>query len=291
MKYTIDGDKIFIPETEDFCPAQILECGQVFRYSRGDDGHYSVNAADKRCEIVVEKPNENSQNILLNPLFGNVTIYSKECEFFRKYFDLDTDYSIIKKKLNENAALKEAVEFGKGIRILRQDRFETIISFIISANNNIKRIQKIIEGLCSGLGEDKNGYFAFPTVEKLAAQSVEYYRSRGLGYRAEYVLKTARAVAGGFDLDLSGLNSAEARKYISKLSGVGPKVADCILLFGYGITDVFPTDVWIERVYGDLFGDGINLTRLEKSKRLTDGFKELSGYAQQYLFYAKRSGK
>ncbi len=183
----------------------------------------------------------------------------------------------------------DSVKFGSGIRILNQDPFEMIISFIISANNNIKRIQSIIEKLSTSYGKKMNGYHAFPTLDELLNASLEELKSIGLGYRAKYIYDTVRLLktedySSWVDLDETALQSR-----LLKLKGVGEKVADCIMLFGYHKMKVFPVDTWIEKVYYDL-NLGEAKDRGVMRKKLIDKFSHLSGYAQQYLFYYKRSG-
>ena len=163
-----------------------------------------------------------------------------------------------------------------------------VISFIISANNHIPRIKGIIERLCAGLGRDMGGYYAFPTAEAMADKGEDYYFALGAGYRAPYLASTATAIAeGSFDIDaVRSMPTKEAAKYLCSLLGVGPKVADCILLFGYHRTDVFPVDTWIKKVYRDTLGGAA--TNKQMREKLIALYGNLSGYAQQYLFFGKR---
>lgn len=179
---------------------------------------------------------------------NNVEIACTDENFFVKYFDLCKNYDIIRLKLGDKGLFRAAIDFGQGIRILQQDPFETLISFIISANNHIPRIKSIIERLSTALGDRCDGFNAFPTAKALSGKDADYYFKAGLGYRAPYIVETARAVKDGFDLDgLQTLSTDKARKELMTLKGVGPKVADCILLFGFGREDVFPVDTWIKR--------------------------------------------
>lgn len=272
MNYTIEKGKITVFDSEYFDPHATLECGQLFRYKKTDDG-YVVFALNHKAEVKKEG--------------NNVIIYTNSEYFFEKYFDLRRNYGIIVSELSDKSLIPAQAEYGKGIRILNQDPLETLFSFIISANNNIPRIKGIIERIAEGLGEKQDDFFAFPTVEKLASAGESFYRSVGAGYRASYLDKTARAVADGFDLErVYDTDTAEARKYLSRLTGVGPKVCDCILLFAYHKTDTFPVDTWIKKVFFDLFG--YETTPKEMSEKLLAKFGNLSGYAQQYLFYYKR---
>ena len=259
-----------------------LLCGQVFRFTKFDEG-YLIYSADKcaYCYTYNEQ----------------VFIEVEDCDYdyFYNYFDLNNDYyKIYESALNENVdVLTKSLETGKGIRILNQDKFETIISFIISQNNNIKRIKGIIEKLCIALGEKKlfnqKYYYAFPTVERLAKQDLDFYYSIGLGYRAPYIKRFLEEVLNGYNLDhLSSLSTNDLKKALTKIYGIGPKVADCISLFGYHRTDSFPVDTWIEKVYKQDFKGKLK-DRNKIAEYFVKRFKDNSGYYQQYLFYYKRS--
>ncbi len=272
--YKVENGKIIITNKLDFDITHILECGQVFRFKKLAEGHYIVYSLDKKAEIITYD--------------SHVEILCNDTEYFVNYFDLNTDYSQIKKDLSKFELLKEPIKYGYGIRILKQDLFEMIISFIISANNNIKRIQGIIEKICSYCGKNMGDYYAFPTLDELLSCTEENFKSFGAGYRASYLYKVCRQLQE-FSLDeIEKSDSDSARKLLCTLMGIGPKVADCILLFGLNRQDVFPVDTWIMKVYKDMFGG--NLTNREKiAKYLVNYFGEsMSGYAQQYLFYNKR---
>jgi|AGTN01.1.fsa_nt_gi 3-methyladenine DNA glycosylase/8-oxoguanine DNA glycosylase len=269
MKYGILNGLIVIEDLSEFDPKQIVESGQLFRYEKTPEG-YIIFSKNLKCSLIYRE--------------GRVIMSTNNAAYFVDFFDLDRDYSGIKKSLSNHPYLKEAVAYGGGIRILSQDPAEMIFSFIISAYNNIPRIKKIIERLCNALGEDMGGYRAFPSAEAFAKADVSFYRKAGLGLRAERFKRAAETIASGFSLDLSEMETDEARKYLMRLPGVGRKVADCALLFGYRRTDAFPTDVWIERVYNKLFGEN-TLTTKKKAEKLRETFGNLSGYAQQYLFY------
>lgn len=261
--------------TKDFDIRQILDCGQIFRYEKIDEGKYFVYSLDKRC--LVEQKDD------------CVKIYSKDKEYFWHYFDLDRDYSEIKDMLRQKPFMANAVEYGSGIRILNQDRWEMLISFIISANNHIPRIKGIIRRLCDRLGKDMGEYKAFPTAQSMASEGEEFYAELGAGYRAKYLADTARRVAQGFDLEcIENMQADKANKYLCNLLGVGEKVADCILLFGYHKSDVFPVDTWIRKVYKDIFGETCDNKKIIRERLINLYSKELAGYAQQYLFFNKR---
>ena len=265
-------DKIILINEKHFSAKDILECGQIFRYAKNSKGNYEVFSLNKHAEIV-EKD-------------GVVEIFCDDVDYFFNFFDFETDYSKIVDELSEYPILKTAIDYGFGIRILNQDLFETIISFIVSANNNIKRIQKIIEKMCSSLGTKTDFGYAFPTLEQLSSASVELLRSFGLGYRAEYIHKTIN-IMKNFNIDsLKEMSTENARQTLLKLAGVGPKVADCILLFALQKNDVFPCDTWIKKVYHEHFEQGHKDHQI--SKFFVTKFDKNSGYAQQYLFYFQR---
>ena len=253
-----------------------LECGQIFRFKKLDEKAYHVVSKDHYATI--------------KDCGDYYSIEASNDKYFYDFLNLAIDYNQILGELRKNKYLKDIIPSDCiPLRILKQDPFEMIISFIVSANNNIPRIKGIIDRLCKGDGKLlDNGDYSFPSAESLAKRDVKYYESIGLGYRAPYVLKTALDIASGkFDVNaIKGLNTEAARKRLIALSGVGPKVADCILLFGYNRYDVFPVDTWIKKVYVDLFKKDNTPENMRKDFILT--FGAFSGIAQQYLFYSKR---
>ena len=274
LRYSLEKDKIVLHSREDFNPQHILECGQVFSFSK-DGQVYKVFPLDKYAEIVETE--------------NGYEIRTKDIDFFVDYFDLKTDYSLLKEKLARFNILKKPLEFGSGIRILKQDLFETVISFIISANNNIKRIQLILGRIRERLGEKVGQVYAFPSYEKLKAQSEEFFKEVGAGYRASYLYKVLRQITPETLKLWENLDTATLRKQLLSLQGVGPKVADCILLFGYGRGDVFPVDTWVGQMYNQYYSPLENREKIRDA--LVSEFGQLSGYAQQYLFYYQRSGQ
>lgn len=271
MNYEILSDGLFVPSSPDFDIKHILECGQVFRFKPMDFG-YRVCANEHKADIYCQK--------------GGTKILCENKNYFIKYFDLETNYAIIKSQLDKQN-LSDAIKYGAGIRILKQDPLETIISFIISANNNIPRIKNTIEKLCEGYGTKCSDYYAFPTLQQLSTIPLEFFKSIGCGYRSEYLVDAIQKLKD-YDFELlSQLKTSDLRQELLKLKGVGRKVSDCILLFGFGKTDVFPTDTWIEKVYKDEFGEN-NLSAVKISEFYANRFGNLAGYAQQYMFYAKR---
>lgn len=271
MKYEILEDGIFIPNTPDFDIKHTLECGQVFRFKSRDFG-YTIYSMEHKADVYCQK--------------DGTKIICKNKNYFIKYFDLDTNYAIIKSQLDKDD-LSDAIKYGSGIHILRQNPLETIISFIISANNNIPRIKSTIEKLCEGVGTKYNDYYGFPTIEQLSKVTIDFLKKIGCGYRAEYLVDTINRLKG-INLDeFYHMSTDDARRELIRLKGIGRKVADCILLFGFYKTDVFPTDTWITKVYEDKFGDK-PLSPIKISEFFSKRYGMLSGYAQQYMFYAKR---
>ena len=283
-------ERYILENQESFNLKHIFECGQCFRWNKEDEETYI--GVVKNAVIKVKK--ENNKIIF--------TGSSKDENFeslIRYYFDLDTNYSEYKEKLSKiDEFMKESIKFGEGIRILRQDLWETIISFIISANNNIPRIKKIIERLSTKYGNkiefEGKDYYSFPTVKELSKATVEDLRALGLGFRDKRIFNTTQMILNKeFDLEkLKKLDNTNLMKEeLLKLDGVGPKVADCILLFSLKRVDAFPIDVWVRRVMNDLYihnEDENKVNKKELQKLAEDKFLGLSGIAQQYLFYWKR---
>ena len=282
---------------KEFEPKHIFECGQCFRWNKQEDGSYIGVIKDGVLKIIKDK-----NNIIIKGLCnGNI---KDVCE---EYFDLNTNYKDIKEyfsKVDEN--LKKSIEYGSGIRILKQDAGEATISFIISANNNIPRIKGIIERLSQKYGKkyvwDNKEYYSFPTVEELSNATVEELRELGLGFRDERVFETTKLIQMG-KVDLNKLehmsNTEDVREELLKLPGVGPKVADCIMLFSMKKFDVFPIDVWVKRVMTELYGKQIENIKISNKKThnkenakilefANEKFGKLAGIAQQYLFYWRR---
>ena len=267
-------NEIIVSNLDDFNIDHILLCGQIFRYRKTDFG-YLVFSKDKIAKVYKED--------------DVCKIVSDDVDYFYSYFDLDKDYSKIKTDLEKFKELEEPIKYGYGIRILKQDIFETIISFIISANNNIKRIQGIVERISEKFGKKLGDFYAFPTIDELSLADENFFKSVGAGYRAPYLVNVIKQLkTEEFDIEkMKKLSTKELRKLLIKLSGVGPKVADCILLFGFSRGDVFPVDTWGEKIYKQIF-----LGNLKDRNKITDFFVEtfgdLAGIAQQYLFFYKR---
>ena len=281
--------KYIIENQESFELKDIFECGQCFRWNENEDGTYT--GVINKGVLTVEK--QDKKIIFTGVLDGNIE------EIVRFYFDLDRNYEEIKAQLsNIDKYLKTSVEYGKGIRILNQDLWETIISFIISANNNIPRIKGIIEKISKKYGTEiewnEKKYYTFPTHEQLSQATVEDLRALGTGFRDVRIYETTRKVLRG-EVNLNEIvkkDTITARDELLTLSGVGPKVADCILLFStLKRFDVFPIDVWVRRVMNELYiknEDENKVSKKEIMKIAEQKFGAIQGLAQQYLFYWKR---
>lgn len=275
MKYEIFGNDIILNDCKTFDPEQTLCSGQVFRFGK-KDGVWYIISGDKIAKISTLTPK-------------SYKIVTNDAKYFVKYFDFETNYDKIITRLSENATLAPAINYGKGVRLMHQPVVETIISFIISANNNIPRIQKSLEQIAKNFGTNLGEFYAFPTLNQLSKITEQDFVKFGCGYRAPYLVDTIKKLnSGEFDLEkLKTLNTLEAKKQLLTLKGVGPKVADCILLFGLGKRDIFPVDTWIEKVYAQDFS-GTLKNRNKIAQFFVETFKDLSGYAQQYVFYYKR---
>lgn len=276
MNYEVTKEKIIVPNVL-FDAKATLFSGQAFRIKTLSENKWLVPSGD--FAAIVERKETHTE------------IFCDDKEYFINYFDLDDDYSVFLSNISDEFA-KNAITACPPLKILRQERFETIIDFIMSANNNIKRFSKTLDKIAEKYGEKKEfsgvSYYAFPSPEALANADLTDLKNFGCGYRDRYVVETARAIADGFDLDvISSLDTISANKYLCKLMGIGEKVADCILLFAFQKYDAFPVDTWIERVYHESYG--LPDTDRKKIRRFfVERFGEKAGIVQQYLFYNAR---
>ena len=279
-----------IKNIDSFELKDIFECGQCFRWNEQDDGSYIGVFGNNIIQVKKENDIVEFKGICEGDIQKTI----------EQYFDLNRDYKEIKKRLSKvDDNLRKSIEYGKGIRILNQDLWETIISFIISANNNIPRIKGIIERLSKNYGNKLiyggKEYYTFPTPEQLKNVTVEEYRKLGLGFRDIRLYETTKMILDK-QVDLDELrnnpNTMEVRDKLLTLSGVGPKVADCILLFSdLKRLEVFPIDVWVRRVMNDLYikqEDENKVSKKQIEKIAQERFGNLAGLAQQYLFYWRR---
>ncbi len=271
-------NKIIIQNAVGFDLKKTFECGQCFRFDSVGDGVFEGVAHGRLLKL------SQTDNV--------IEIYGCDKDSFEKvfytFFDLERDYSKIDLALQNDKVLKDIIPFSTGIRILKQQPFEALLSFIISASNNIPRIKKIIGLLCENFGEpfesDGKTYYAFPTAQALARLDINQLAVIRAGFRDKYILDCAKKVASGqIDLDaVSKMSYADACKTLMTINGVGQKVADCALLYGFGFLESFPKDVWIKRILQTLYNtdtsDGLD-------------FFGYDGIAQQYLFYYARENK
>ncbi len=282
-----------INNCKSFRVKDVFDCGQCFRWNEELDKSYT-GIFGKNVLNVKQEPDEEGYKITFTGVCnGNIE------DICKNYFDLNRDYEEIKNKLSKiDEFMAQSISYGEGIRILNQDLWEMIISFIISANNNIPRIKGIIERMSKKYGEEiefrGKKYYTFPTIEALKNASKEELRTLGMGFRDKYIYETTKIIAEK-QVDLESLKNKEtkqAREELLKLNGVGPKVADCILLFStLKRLDVFPIDVWVRRVMNDLYIHNEDETKVSKKQienLAKEKFGELEGIAQQYLFYWRR---
>jgi len=251
--------------------AQTLDCGQAFRWAAMGQGVFCGFAHGRRLEL------ELTDHTLT---LKNVTLAEFEM-VWENYFDLNRDYGKLRDMFNQHETMKKALAFSPGLRLLAQDKWEMLVSFILSQNSNIPRIKKMIETLCQNFGQVLPcGGYAFPTAEKLAVLNESDLAVVRSGYRAAYIIDAAQQVASGkLNLhDVDSLPTEQLREALLAVHGVGPKVADCVLLFGFGRLECFPLDVWMKRVMQTLYPSGF-----------PQALQQFAGIAQQFLFHYARS--
>ncbi len=271
LKIEINDNEVILYEAEYFNLDRTFTCGQAFRWVKDEYGFWQGIVKGKYLKAYQEG--------------DTITLYTSKEDFYSvwyNYFDLGTNYEEICKLLSKDPVLNTALNFGKGIRVLNQEPFEALCSFIISQNNNIPRITGIIERLCENFGEKTPFGYAFPTPERIANSNLEELNILRSGFRAKYLLDAAKKVYSG-EIDLEKIKEQDidtARTELVKIYGVGKKVADCTMLFSMKKKEAFPEDVWIKRAVKVLFGG--------EFPRELDSVK---GVAQQFLFYYARTTK
>jgi len=275
MEYRDRGGEVEVTGVPEFDLRKTFECGQCFRWDADEKGAYTGVAFGRAARLRRE-----GGSVFISGTMGDFEAV------WRGYFDLGRDYGEIRRRFGEGGFMGEAARFGEGIRILRQDKWEALCSFIVSQCNNIPRIKKIVASLCREFGErlefEGETRYAFPGAARLAALDEASLAPIRCGYRAEYIIGAARAVAGG-GLDLGALSRCppgEARAALKRLRGVGDKVADCVALYGLNMLDSFPLDVWMKRAVAQRLGPSFDPM----------AFSPYAGVAQQYIFYYMRSG-
>jgi N-glycosylase/DNA lyase len=283
MQLKYEKNKVIIRDIEDFIPKHVFECGQCFRWNLEKDGSYTGVAHGKVINLKIENnileiDNSNKED------FENIWF---------DYFDLGRNYAEIKRKINVDEKISKAIKFGSGIRILNQDEWEAMISFIISANNRILMIKRAIENLSvkygKYIGEYRNkDYYSFPTPEELIKGNIEEIRNCKVGFRDKYIFNASKIVSenSGWLYNLKKLEYEAASKELKKIDGIGEKVAHCILLFSMGKYDAFPVDVWVKRIMNLLYTEENNNNKIKEFAK--EKFGDYSGFAQQYLFYYAR---
>ncbi len=285
MKISEYNNNIVLTNVSDFNLENIFDCGQCFRWERQNDGSYIGVAFSRALKIT-----QNADTVILH----NTTRDDFDKIWFN-YFDFNTNYDKIKQTLSDDSVLKSATEFGSGIRILNQELWECVVSFIISASNNIPRIKKIINTLCELYGDkiDYMGktYYSFPPPQKILLAGIDGLAQIKAGYRDKYIFSAAEFFNNEFTTSyFDGLDYDRSKKELLKINGIGNKVADCILLFSLSKRNSFPVDVWVKRVMEYFYFD--EEQKIEDIQRFSkEKFGELGGYAQQYLFYYAREQK
>lgn len=286
MEIIYENGNTILKNADSFNISHIFDCGQCFRFNKSADNSYVGVAFGKAIMISEEN--------------GDIILHCTDREDFENiwydFFDMNTDYGKIKQTLSSDMIMAEAVKCGEGIRILRQDLWETVVSFIISQSNNIPRIKGIIERLCENFGDEIHymgqAYYTFPsydTISRLTAEDLSVIRA---GFRDKYILNVAKMFKSGTltEEKLRKLSTADAKSALMSAKGIGNKVSDCILLFGLSRTEAFPIDVWIKRITENCY------FRSEQTIKTVSEFAEkkfgvLGGYAQQYLFFYARENK
>lgn len=288
MRITETQNGLILEEVKDFDAKHIFECGQCFRWVKEEDGSYTGVAFGRVLNV---RSDYDKATVVLDNT--NIREFN---EIWHDYFDLGRDYGAIKEELCQEPVLAMAIQYGRGIRILKQEPWEMLISYIVSANNSIPMISRSI-GLLSEMYGKKllyrgKSYYAFPTWEELKPAGVEEISSCRAGFRCKYIYEAVKMVSSG-EIDLSAIASMDigsARKELIRIPGVGPKVADCIMLFSMQKHRAYPVDVWVKRVT-EYFFLGKDVKMKEIQSFAEEKFGNLAGFAQEYLFYYARELK
>ncbi len=288
MRITKENNNIIIKDASDFSVAQTLECGQCFHFVKLNEDDYVLSAYGKMLHIT-----QNGDEIILHD-----TSRKDFDDIWYNYFDLGNDYGEIKRQLLEkDDKLKEAIETMWGVRILKQEFFETLISFIISQNKQIPHIKKIVADISRTKGKllgEVNGVsvYAFPPAEEIKDITEEELKELKTGFRAPYIMDAIKKINSGevSEAALSQMNNEEVMSSLCSIKGVGEKIGNCVMLFGLCRRDAFPIDVWIKRIMEYLYF-GKETKKEDIRDFAAKQFGELGGYAQQYLFYYGRDKK
>jgi N-glycosylase/DNA lyase len=280
MKTNFIEDRVIITEIFDFIPKHVFDCGQCFRWEEQSDGSYTGVAHNRVINVAL-----NGDTLVIS----NTNRQDFE-KIWLEYFDLNRNYSKIREKLTMDSRMGPVVEYGKGLRILKQDEWECLISFIISANKSILQIKKIIEDISMRFGDyignfRGKDYYSFPDCPTLAKMEISDIRDCKVGYRDKYIHRAAKHILTNPEwlYSLEHLDYEDVSNELKKLDGVGDKVAQCVMLFSMGHFTSFPVDTWIRRIMGELFSMSGNKNEIKH--KAEQEFGEYSGFAQQYLFY------
>lgn len=286
MDISFLNNNTYIKKNDDFSVPETLECGQCFRFFKDSSGSYNVIAHNKILKI-----EEDENNIVL--------LDTSEDDFnsiWQNYFDLNRDYSEIKDKISkDDLILKDAIKYAPGIRILNQDFFECLISFIISQNNRIPMIKKVISNISREYGDkigtvDGEDIYAFPTAEQLGFAEEAKLMELKTGFRAKYIIDAVKKFNDGeiVEEEVRKMDTESVRNLLMSIKGVGPKVSDCVLLFSLGRDEVFPVDVWVRRCMSYFYFENKDTPIKEIYLKAQQSFGNYAGLAQQYLFnYAR----
>lgn len=285
-KIEVFDNSVVLKNIKNFELKDVFDCGQCFRWNRTEDGSYIgiaygrvIEVSKKGNDLIIDNINEDEFN-----------------QLWLEYFDLNRNYDEVKQELSKDPLLEKAVQFGKGIRILKQEPFELLISFIISSNNRIPMIKRAIDTISRKWGNKiiykGKEYYTFPEIEKLYGKTVEDFEACSVGFRAKYIANTCNRVFNDKDLlnNILICDDDTCHNELQNFSGVGPKVADCIMLFSMQKYSSFPVDVWVKRAMMHFYvAPNVSLKKIREFGR--DKFGGLSGFAQQYLFYYARENK
>ncbi len=280
MKVTFENDKVILKDIKHFSVEKTLECGQAFNFEKLEENFYRLTAFRRVLFL-----KQDSEKIVMYPTneadFNNIWV---------EYFDLNTDYEFIYNKFVEDVTLRPLVEYGDGIRILKQEKWECLVSFIISQNNRIPQIKKCISYFAENFGDKIENGYAFPTPEQLGQKTVEELMESKVGFRSKYIYDcTEKVVSGELKLEEIQYKSRdEVAIELMKIKGVGVKVANCVLLFAYSKAEAFPVDVWIKRAMETLYFEGVEQKAEYIQSFAEEKFGEFSGIVQQYIFYYAR---
>lgn len=282
MKIVQKDNNIILEETENFDLRQTMECGQCFHFRKLDENEYGISAFKKLLHVKQTG----------NKLILYHTTMEEYTHLWSEYFDFNCDYGAVKKALLEkDSMLSDAISSMWGIHILKQDFFETLISFIISQNKQIPHIKQIVENISRQYGKflgEINGeqFYSFPDSHTLKAVGEEELRRLKTGFRAPYICDAAQKVSDGIlsEKMLNDMDETEALKRLMEIKGVGEKVASCVLLFGLKKREAFPVDVWIKRIMEEMYFHK-DTSPKEIRQKAMEMYGIYGGYAQQYLFY------